>query len=31
MIATDERLADLLQKAMWTPQYYPYRLARPHV
>ncbi|MGD0946959.1 MAG: NAD-dependent malic enzyme [Candidatus Binatia bacterium] len=31
MIATDERLADLLQKAMWTPQYYPYRLARPQV
>lgn len=31
MIATDERLADLLQKAMWTPQYYPYRLARPFV
>ena len=31
MIATDERLADLLQKAMWTPQYYPYRLARPYV
>jgi malate dehydrogenase (oxaloacetate-decarboxylating) len=29
MIATDERLAELLQKAMWTPQYYPYRLARP--
>jgi len=31
MIATDERLADLLQRAMWTPQYYPYRLARPPV
>ncbi len=28
MIVSDERLAELIRKAMWIPHYYPYRRAR---
>jgi len=28
MIATDERLSDLIRNAMWLPRYYPYRYSR---
>jgi malate dehydrogenase (oxaloacetate-decarboxylating) len=29
MIASDERLAELIKSAMWVPRYYPYRHSRP--
>jgi malate dehydrogenase (oxaloacetate-decarboxylating) len=29
MIATDERLAEIIRAAMWEPHYYPYRYGRP--
>ncbi|MDD5089207.1 MAG: oxaloacetate-decarboxylating malate dehydrogenase, partial [bacterium] len=28
MMESDERLAELIRNAMWTPHYYPYRLSR---
>jgi len=28
LIASDERLAELIKKAMWVPRYYPYRYSK---
>jgi malate dehydrogenase (oxaloacetate-decarboxylating) len=28
LIASDERLAELVKNAMWAPRYYPYRFSK---